>query len=195
MDGRGKDRIPYGYPGNNRRPGTGRMAKYPWRTWMSQALTWELDAFELGIDVQRFKKMVAVRVSQANKLMASHGVAGWVVYKCRKTGPTTVDLTFWWIPGEGLPPEDVVPPQIQDYFARPQNMSAADHASLAETLEVPHVAVNFQDRAKAILCPTQWATYGSPETTTAFDHWRGWKPDECAECAAEPGGPIKDPTQ
>lgn len=130
MRTRGKDKQPYGV--SNRKPGRGRQAKHPWRTWLSSEETVVLSAEDGDFeDARRFKAQVAVRVSVANKKITARGIQGWVAHRCRLSGEQEVELSFWWYPGEGQPAEQSVPAHVQDFFARPGNAAPADRAAAA----------------------------------------------------------------
>lgn len=124
---RGRDRIAYGDPGNNRRPGTGRKAAYPWRTWAGTEKTWELVPGEDFEDAARFRQAVANKAWRVNRRLAERNEAGWVAYRVQPGEDGALLLTFWWIV-EGRDP-GVVPHHYLDFFARQSNQSEQDAAN------------------------------------------------------------------
>lgn len=121
---RGRDRVPYGSPGNNRRPGYGARARYPWRTWLASGQTLELAEGEDYSDLRQLKQAVANKVWRVNRLLAGRGAPGFV--KHRWTGAS--ELTFYWFEDEArhrAGEDSPFPPQVVDMFAA-QNMSHED---------------------------------------------------------------------
>lgn|GEM_PF-3454720 len=191
---RGRDRIPYGQPGSNRRPGRGRQAVYPWRTWLGEAKTWELEYNSLEA-ARRARASIAVRVSRVNRQLREAGSPGWVAHRFTlRPGHTDpelvgVDLTFWWFDGSSEEPAASFPNEVLDLFARRTNMAAEDRAVEQSQLQVPAYGPEYQARLVEILCPTQYGQPAEVLSSPAFDHWRGWKPDECEACF-NAGGPV-----